>query len=122
RRKSRQQTRRGRGSRATSRGEGAFLSSRAKVSLELASIVRSDQPAKTVIRCDGKREVGALLERPLLGFPRNDDTLELVEAERQEVADERDHEQPDIHLLDRERAPRTPDQVAEPALRPDHLG
>src|SRR5262252_6624578 len=57
-----------------------------------------------------------------LRLPRDDDALELVESERNQKADDRDHEQADIHLLDRERAPGAPDQVAEPALGADHLG
>src|SRR5271166_2960500 len=55
-------------------------------------------------------------------FPRNDDALELVEGEREQEADDRDHEQPDIHLLYRERAPGAPDQVTQPALCADHFG
>src|ERR1700730_10080048 len=55
-------------------------------------------------------------------FPRNDDALELVEGEREQEADDRDHEQPDIHLLYRERAPGAPDQVTQPALSADHFG
>src|SRR5262249_46666236 len=57
-----------------------------------------------------------------LRLPRNDDALELVERERDQEADQGDHEQADIHLLDRERAPGAPDQVAEPALGAHHLG
>src|SRR5262245_57243711 len=60
----------------------------------------------------------------LLSFrlPGNDHALELVEAERDQVSADRDHEQAHIHLLDRERAPCAPDQVAQPALCSHHLG
>src|SRR5262249_54125123 len=54
-------------------------------------------------------------------LPRNDDALELAETERNQKADDRDHEQADIHLLDRERAPGAPHQIAEPALGAHHF-
>mgnify|MGYP000281695136 CR=1 FL=1 len=37
------------------------------------------------------------------------------------IADDRDDEQSDIHLLDGKSAPRAPDQIAQPAFRPHHL-
>src|ERR1700761_2119903 len=58
----------------------------------------------------------------LIPLPRNDQALNLVEQHGEHEADDRDHEQADIHLLDRKRLPRGPDHVAEPALGADHLG
>src|SRR5215211_430450 len=57
-----------------------------------------------------------------VGLPRHDDPFELVEGEREQEPDQRDHEQPGIHLLDRKRAPSAPDQEAETTLGADHLG
>src|SRR5215217_3603971 len=57
-----------------------------------------------------------------VGLPRHDDPFELIEGEREQEADQRDHEQPGIHLLDRKRAPSAPDQEAETTLGADHLG
>src|SRR5215211_399367 len=57
-----------------------------------------------------------------VSLPRHDDPFELVEGEREQEADQRDHEQPGIHLLDRKRAPSAPDQEAETTLGADHLG
>ena len=45
-----------------------------------------------------------------------------LRARRDQKTDDRDHEQTDIHLLDRERAPGAPDQVSEPAFGAHHFG
>src|SRR5215472_16893703 len=64
----------------------------------------------------------SLARRVSLRLPWNDHPFELIEPERDQEADDRDDEQSDIHLLDGERAPRAPDEIAQPAFRPHHLG
>src|SRR5262249_23110155 len=59
--------------------------------------------------------------RTALPPPRGGDALERAEGERNQKADDRDHEQADIHLLDRKRAPGAPDQIAKPALCSHHF-
>src|SRR5262249_27236717 len=55
------------------------------------------------------------------GLPRDDEALELVEQHREDEADQREHEQTHVHLLDRKGLPRAPDQESEAALGAVHL-
>src|SRR2546427_214391 len=69
---------------------------------------------------DSRPHAGWLARSPRL--PGDEPALELVQEQERDVADERDDEQPRVHLLHLERLVRVLDQVADPRTRGEDLG
>src|SRR5258708_39715026 len=54
-------------------------------------------------------------------FPRDEPPLQLVDDQEREKADDRDHDESDVHALDLESLPRVPDEGADARPCPDDL-